>query len=230
MGCTRFALPVALIGMTVATVASAGQPSSNTRPGFNRNVNASNVSNRSARDVLRTLTGEWQGQIEVRRNDKVSVSIVSASNRFDKDGNFVSAFSGFAFGRMYDGGIRYEIERDGTASSYACTQDFNVEGMVGSFDVGQDGSLVAIGQPTPNTHSNTKTIAHVTSVVNPNKYTTEWYEIGRNGEKASIVKMTFERLGRGQQADASDLFQNDQFQNWNQRVRIRSQRTAEVTE
>jgi hypothetical protein len=42
--------------------------------------------------------------------------------------------------------------------------------------------------------------------------------------------MTFERLGRGQQADASELFNSDQFQTWNQKVKVRSQETAEVSE
>ena len=227
MGCTRFALPVAVIGMTVASFANAGEPAHNSAPAYNAN---SNASTQPAREVLRGLTGEWQGQIEVRRDNKVSVSVVSASNRFDKDGNFVSAFSGFAFGRMYDGGIMYEVTRDGMPSSYASTQDFGVEGMRGSFQLGQDGSLVAIGQPSGNTRSKTKTIAQVTSVASNNSYTTEWFEIAPNGEKSSLVKMTFQRLGRGEQADASQLFESNGFQNWNQQVRVRSQKTAEVTE
>jgi hypothetical protein len=234
MGCTRFALPVALIGMTVASFANAGEPAQNATPARNYNSNfnsnSSSTSNQSPRDILRGMTGEWQGQIEVRRDNKVSVSIVSASNRFDKEGNFVSAFSGFAFGRMYDGGTMFQIDRDGSASSYASTQDFGVEGMRGTFEVGQDGSLVAIGQPSGNTRSNMKTIGQVTSMASSNKYSTEWFEIAPNGEKTSLVKMTFERLGRGQQADASELFNSRQFQNWNQKVKIRSQKTAEVTE
>lgn len=230
MGCTRFALPVALFGMSVASLALAGQPENAPTQARNATPSTTDVQNRSARDILRNLTGEWQGQIEVRRDDKVSVSIVSASNRFDPDGNFVSAFSGFAFGRMYDGGIMYQIDPRGSASAYASTQDFNAEGMLGTFEVGQDGSLVAIAQPTKSTRSATRTIAQVTSITGPGKYTTEWFEIAPSGEQTSLVKMSFRRLGRGEQADASQLFESNGFQSWNERVRVRSQKTAEVAD
>lgn len=204
---------VCVAGIGVSGVAFAGGSSSPVRSSSSSNATRAPM---SAAELLSRFQGEWQGRLEVRNEQGVSVSQVSMSNRYEaRQGRFVGGFTGFAFGEPMDGATMLAVSSKGQPMGYWWTSDLGDRGERWAFEVGEDGvSLVGTGSVRE--RRITKQYRHVMRSVSSNEMEIAWFEVQKNGQigEMPMAKMMMKRMARNEQAQASSMFEDGTMAAW----------------
>ncbi len=159
-------------------------------------VSAQQMSN--GERLISQLAGEFEGQMEVRRGEQLSVSVVSASNQFNSSGDLVCAFEGFAFGENFDCAMAFDSDK----SMFAWTNDLDRSGTRSRFTV-DPGKIRLVARSS--------STEQVTTILGNDTFTVEVFDL-RSGSRVLSQKMSFNRVST--QTCAADRFMDGSATDW----------------
>ncbi len=200
-----------VLALTTAGVARDEAPAASTQNGQTRSIANENL--------LRKFVGEWEGRLEMRRDDRASISIVSVSSRFDTDhGRLEAVTQGFAFGKPFEGAEMFALDEDGKPAKYWWTADLNQKGSSWTWQIGEDARSI-VGKGREHQGSLATRYEHILRWVDDDRYEAEWFTIEPNGERTRVARMTLDRMHRGERADASEKFEDGSFESWSTSIK-----------
>lgn len=155
--------------------------------------------------LLRNLAGEWEGNIQTRNPDgTTSSSIVSASNRVEKDGKaLASVYQGFAFGKATDGALALSVQNSGKL-----TTAMSREGQ--SLQTTATAANNAMTAKFENTLAGFKSgkLEQSLRMTDANHYTLELVNVDGKGNRTVCLKLDMTRLDAGQLSAAAASFES----------------------
>jgi len=160
----------------------------------------------STAQFIQRLAGEWDGQIEVRREDgQVSASIVNVSTQLQKDGKAViSCFEGYAFGQAFEGGSLLGFNpRTGQFESAWFDHVSGAIMRCTASEPADDSTLVFTGQLTSK-QGRTAKVEQVVKMSDFTSYTNEWFIIAEDGQRSRLMLLEMTRLPQGQVSAAAE--------------------------
>lgn len=153
--------------------------------------------------LLRNLAGEWEGNIQTRNPDgTTSSSIVSASNRVEKDGRaLASVYEGFAFGKATDGALALSVHTSGTLAA-AFSRDG--QSLTSTASVANNTMTASFDKPL--TGFKGVKVEQLLKMTDANRYTLELISVDAQGHKTVALKLDMTRLDAGQKSAAAQNF------------------------
>lgn len=157
------------------------------------------------RAICQRLVGEWEGQVQVRRDGALSASVVSASNRLDQGQSELTSYvEGFAFGQPIEVAVVIRLS-DTPRCAWAHTLAGGTKrGALTPVASQKDGAMVFEGQLGP--HGGSATLQQRVVMPSPDQYLLEVFSVSASGEKELLCKLDMRRLPQGQVAAASEMF------------------------
>lgn len=155
---------------------------------------------------VQRLAGEWDGQIEIRRDDgQVSSSVVNISSQLQKDGKAViSCFEGYAFGQSFEGGSLVGVNpRTGRVESAWFDHVSGSTMRCSAVESTDDSTLVFTGTLTSKTGRSAK-VEQVVRMTDFTRYTNEWSVISEDGQRTRLMLLEMTRLPEGQVSSAAE--------------------------
>ncbi|MCC6676889.1 MAG: DUF1579 family protein [Phycisphaerales bacterium] len=159
----------------------------------------------SATQFLQRLAGEWDGQIEIRRDGAVSSSVVNISSQLQKDGKAViSCFEGYAFGQAFEGGSLLGVNpRTGQFESAWFDHVSGATMRCAAAQTTDDSTFTFAGQLTGKQGRSAK-VEQVVKMTDFTHYTNEWFIIAEDGQKTRLMFLEMTRLPEGQLSSAAE--------------------------
>lgn len=159
----------------------------------------------TAAQFLQRLAGEWDGQIEIRRDGQVSSSVVNISSQLQKDGKTViSCFEGFAFGEAFEGGSLLGVNpRTGQFESAWFDHVSGSTMRCSATETSDEVTLVFTGQLTSKQGRSSK-VEQVVKMTDFTHYTNEWFVVAEDGQKTRLMFLEMTRLPQGQVSSAAE--------------------------
>lgn len=159
-----------------------------------------------AAQFIQKLAGEWDGQLEVRRDTgETSASIVNISSQLQKDGKAViSCYQGYAFGKDFEGGSLVGFNpRTGQFESAWFDHVSGATMRCTAAESPDDSTLVFTGQLTTRQGRSSK-VEQVVKMTDFTHYTNEWFVVSDDGQKSRILFLEMSRLPEGQLSFAAE--------------------------
>lgn len=188
-------------------VALAGLASTVTATGDTYSTTQSQTAS-ATQATLSTLAGEWEGNVEIRWNEKeTSASVASVSAKIAEDGSLVSCFEGFAKGERFEGSMRMRVE-NGTAASVS------FDGRTGSTTKaeGKVGEVTNVftmsGEADHPLLMKKVQVRQVARVISENECSIEWLTVEADGKETPKMRLNLVRMKQGELSSANSLFEN----------------------
>lgn len=190
---------------TIALVVGAAGTTASARPDEpSKTASASAGAVAEGVALLRNLSGEWEGNIQTRNPDgTTSSSIVSASNRVEKDGKaLASVYEGFAFGKATDGAMALSVHSTG-----ALAAAFSRDGQSFNTSASASNNAMAASFDKPLNGFKGVKVEQSLKMTDANHYTLELVSVDAKGHKTVALRLDMTRLDAGQKSAAAQSFE-----------------------
>lgn len=171
---------------------------------------AANGQELDSREVASQLAGEWSGQIQVWNSEgDVSVSIASASSRFNEDRSALEVYyQGFAFQEGADGAFDLALGSDSGKGRLGFRDeflDFNATARVGDASL-EEAAMAGTGHAQFDERPGAAEFRAVFLRHSADFWEIKYERVGDDGDWRPILSLQLDRLEQGQRSAAADGF------------------------